>query len=182
MSRRPRRVIAATLTALVLLSVGALLATATIGQLAGNDPTGLLTPTGERLAASPWQDPGVAAAGVVLLLVGLVLVLAAVLPGRQVILAMDPDDSGRSAGSSAGITRASLQRAVQEAALRVDGVASADASLKGHRVDVRTKSSLRDTSDLRGAVEQAVVARLAEIPLSRQPRVQVRISAPRSDA
>ncbi len=186
MNRRPRRVVPATLTALVVVALGVWLATAAIGSQLGTDPTRSLTPLGERLAASPWSDPGVLTVAVVLAVLGLVLLLAALLPGRHVVLALDggagAGSPGGDGGTSAGITRRSIRRAVQDAAHDVDGVSSATAAVSGRRVDVRAQSSLRDATGLRERVEQAVGARLDGIPLSRRPRLQVRTTAARGDA
>ncbi|WP_380166353.1 DUF6286 domain-containing protein [Jannaschia sp. R86511] len=179
MSRRTRRVVPAVVAGLALLALGAWAATAALGHLLGQDPTGTAGPLARALAGAPWQDPVVVAAGAVLLLLGLLALLAALLPGRRVVLALQ---GAGATGPRAGITRTGLRRAVAAAAEDVDGVDRADATVRDGRVEVRARSGLRDVGDLRARVEQAVTDRLAAIPLARRPRVQVRTTTTRSDA
>lgn len=192
MSRRPRRIIPATIVALLILALGAYAATASIGSLLGQDPTRSLTPLADRLSASPWNDPAVLSAGIVLLVIGVILLLCGVLPGRQVILALQSPDGPSSdrpssikstsdRPSAAGVTRGSITHAVQDAAAGVDGVSSAHVRVKGRRVDVLSQAAARDTTGLAGRVETAVVERLAGIPLAKQPQVKVRVTAARSE-
>ncbi len=178
MSRRTRRVVPAVVAGLALLALGAWAATAAVGHLLGREPTGTAGPLARALAGSSWQDPAVVGAGVVVLLLGVVAVCAAVLPGRQVVLALQGEGA---AGPATGITRGSVRRAVRAAAEDVDGVDHANASLRGGRVDVRARSGLRDVGDLTARVERAVDDRLTGIPLARRPRVRVRTSTTRSD-
>lgn len=179
MTRRSRRVVPAVLAGLVLLVLGAWLVTVSVGHLLGQDPTATLRPLADRLQASTWQDPGVVGAGVVLVVLGLVAVLAAALPGPRVVLALQAVDGGRAVD---GISRSGLRRVARHAAEEVDGVGSADASVDAGRVVVRVRSALHDQADLRRRVEGAVQERLAAVPLVRPPRVEVRTSATRSDA
>lgn len=179
MSRRTRRVVPAVVAGLALLALGAWAATAAVGHLLGQDPTATAGPLARALAETSWQDPVLVAAGAVLVVLGVVAVLASLLPGRQVVLALQGEGA---AGPTTGITRSSLARAVRQAAEDVDGVDHADASVRGGRVDVRARSALRDVGDLRARVEKAVADRLTAIPLARRPRVQVRTSTTRSDA
>ncbi|WP_380168896.1 DUF6286 domain-containing protein [Jannaschia sp. R86511] len=207
MTRRPRRIIPATLTALLLIALGAYAAVVSIGNLLGEEPTRTLTPLVDRASASPWEDPGVLTAGAVLLVLGLVLLLCGVMPGRAQVLALDVDpgstrdnptndsftndsstndkptgarNAGMAAGSTAGITRGSIHRAAQDAADGVDRVDSSQVTVTGRRVDVHTHASVRDTTGLAEQVEVAVTDRLANIPLSTTPRITVRATPARS--
>lgn len=202
MTRRPRRIIPATLAALLLIGLGAYVAVVSIGNLLGEEPTRTLTPLVERVSASPWNDPGVLTAGAALLVLGLVLLLCGLLPGRAQVLALDGDPgstwnssttssstndkstgartAGIAAGSTAGITRGSIRRAAQDAADGVDRVDSSQATIRGRRVDVHAHASVRDTAGLAEQVEVAVADRLGNIPLTTTPRITVRATPARS--
>lgn len=175
MTRLPRRTTPATLTALVLLALGTGAAVVGIRSVADGTAAALPGPL-TQLAATTWDAPLSYALGAGLLLLGVVLLAAGLVPGRAVVLALDPlGDTDR-----AGITRRSVRRAVESAAAGVDGVRSASAAVTQRRVVVRATTDLHDATGLDAAVDRAVAARLAAISLAHSPVVRVRTTAARS--
>ncbi len=175
MSRRPRRVVPATVAALALLVGGAFVATAAWRALLGQDPTPPLPALGRLAAATDWQDPLALVVGGALLLLGLIMLTCGLLPGTPVVLALD----AAGGDSRAGITRSSVRRAVEDAAGGVDGVRSVRARVTRGRIAVHAKAGLRDTTGLSEQLQHAVTARLADIPLTHPARVTVRTTGSR---
>lgn len=175
MIRRPRRSLPATLTALVVLAVSAVVAVCAV-QLALGEPafinvTGLVRSAHE----TQWTDVTAAVAGGIAVLLGLLLVLAAVMPGKSLTLALTSDDSA----IDAGISRASLRTAVRDAA-RVDGVTGATIKLRRNRIRALVRTNRTTIEGMADAVRSSIDERLGQIALTRRPGVIVKVKATRS--
>lgn len=176
MIRRHRRVLPATIVALVLLAAMVVLVVSCVQLLLGQPP---LIPFGTVVpiaAALPWSSGTVMAAGAVAAALGLVLLACAWTPGAATIVPLAPTEH-----STAGATRQSLRRIVTSTARAVDGVHSASATVRPRRVGVRVRTPLRDPGELGQQVRAAIDDRLAEIALARTPRTRVRVTHDRSN-
>lgn len=180
MIRRPRRTVPAVLVATVLLAVSVLVTWSSVQVLLGRQP---LLPLADLLAI-PAETALAAPAAMIALgvtaIVGLVLLIAAVVPGAPTVVALaaSPEDGA----PTAGVTRRSLVRALARAAV-VDGVDAVKVRLTGRRVVVTARTPYRTSQpDLAAHVHDAVTARLADIGLIRPATVVVRIAQPRRNA
>lgn len=175
MIRRPRRSIPATVTAVVLLAVCVVVAVCAV-QLALGEPA-LINFTALTQAAheTQWTDLAAAIAGGVAVLLGLLLVLAAIVPGKSLTLALATDESA----VDAGISRASLRTALRAAA-RVDGVVGAVIRLRRKQIRAVVRTNRTTIDGLADAVRAAIEHRLDQIALARQPSVIVKVKATRS--
>jgi hypothetical protein len=109
--------------------------------------------------------------GIVVGVVGLLLLLAAVVPPRRGLVELAENNTG----IAAGLTRSSLARTLSAAALAVDGISSA--AVGGRRtLTVRATTSLRRTDGLVDRVQQAVETRLAELQPAQAHPVRVKLS------
>ena len=81
--RRSSRSVPATITALVLLALAVALAWLGISRLVTGSWPGFMSSVGDSLAGLTWNSPAVWGASVVLALIGLILLLAAILPGKH---------------------------------------------------------------------------------------------------
>lgn len=170
--RRPARSVPTSLLGVLLLASG-LLGVWLLGSLLldGAWPTsaqGALADIGGRRLDS---TPVIVAAGVLAAL-GLVLLLAALIPGRpsrRLVL------RGEVPGTSA-VTHRDLGRRAVRRVEAVDGVHSARATLAGRRLDVVARTVVDDSETVlraaRAAAEQAVDELRPEIPLRTRVRVQ----------
>ncbi|GLY53567.1 DUF6286 domain-containing protein [Lentzea sp. NBRC 102530] len=170
MTRRSRRALPATLTALVLLAVSVLVAVTAVQLALGEPPWLPYDSLIDRLHSTPWSAREVAVAGGVAAAIGLVLLLIAIVPGRPRTAALDQHTA---------VSVRGLRNALRSAAV-VDGVESAAVKVRRRRVRtvVRTRRAVVDGLD--EAVRTAVESRVGEFALARPPRVVVRVKALRS--
>ncbi|QFU88251.1 DUF6286 domain-containing protein [Amycolatopsis sp. YIM 10] len=162
MKRRPRRAVAAALTALVVAAVSAVVAVVAIQLILGERPWIDHT----SVAGLRWSDLPVAVAGGAFVLLGLVLALAAVLPGRLVVLPIRADS---------GITRHSYRSTLRRAAADVDGVSRAKLTLRRRRVSAKVRTERTNTTGLADAVRSALEHRLGQLDPSIGPRISVKV-------
>ncbi|MET9259490.1 DUF6286 domain-containing protein [Amycolatopsis sp. NPDC004079] len=172
MKRRTRRSLPASLTAGALLAVCVLVAVAVIQRLTGNQPWLDYRAVATAVHNAHWTDLVPALISGAVALVGLVLLWAALLPGKRRILPLtgDPDSGADTVG---------YRSALRAAATGVDGVDRARLSTGSRKVKVRVKTARTRTDGLTDAVRSAVESRLDHIAPARRPAVSVRVRATR---
>ncbi|MFI9450104.1 DUF6286 domain-containing protein [Amycolatopsis sp. NPDC052450] len=173
MKRRPRRGIPATLTASVLLAACVLVAVVAIQLLLGETPWIRYDTVAGTLNDLRWSDVVTAVIGGVAALLGLILVLAAVVPGRLTVLPLrgDPDS---------GASHRSYRSTLRTAAATVDGVSSATVKLKPRKVSAKVSTGRATTEGLAEAVRGAIAQRLDQIDPALRPTVKVKVRSARS--
>ncbi|MEU7477811.1 DUF6286 domain-containing protein [Lentzea sp. NPDC042327] len=169
MTRRSRRSLPAVLVALVLLAACVLVAVCAVQLALGEPPLVSYPAVAEYLNGTRWDAREVLVAAAVAAVAGLLLVLAAVVPGRSRTAPLDERTS---------VSRRGLRNAVRAAA-RVDGVESAAVTVGRSRVKASVHTRRTNTEGLADVVRESVRRRLAEIELARTPRVVVRVKASR---
>jgi hypothetical protein len=174
--RRPRRSIPAVLTALIVLAACTLVAVVAIQIIVGQRPWVSFSVVAGALHATHWNDLIPAISGGVAAFLGLLLVLAAVLPGKPTILPLGGDDTAVRSGAA----RRSLRSTLRAAASTVDGVSSASLVLRPRKVTAIVRSDRTNTSDIADAVRTAIDHRLDQIAPARRPKVTIRVHAARS--
>ncbi|MEU5879916.1 DUF6286 domain-containing protein [Spirillospora sp. NPDC047279] len=170
---RPRRVWPALIAAIALTGAGTVVAVEVISGLL--DRPARLVPY-ERfttwLTETAWNDDVVMAAGAVLALLGLLALLAGLLPGHTGLIRLrtaDPD-------LVMGVTKRGLRTAVASAAAGVDMVSGVESvKARGRRVVVSVASPVRESGDLKERVRDAVGARLDELGTEPSRTVTVRV-------
>jgi hypothetical protein len=175
--RRPRRSTPSALVALVLLAACVFVAVVLIQRLVGERPWLSYETAASRVHGTAWQDLPVLIGGIAAVVIGLVLLVAAILPGRPTVL---PLVSGAEHVDT-GATRASLRNSLRGAAASVDGVASSKVKLGRKKVVARVRTNRTTTDGIADAVRAAVGTRLDEVSPLTRPRVRVRLSSPRGD-
>ncbi len=176
MIRRPRRVIPASIVALLVLAAMVVLIWSLVQILLGQQPIvsfGFLAEQGAGLA---WNALPVLIGGGVLALLGVILLACAWKPGAPNVLALAEVGTH----TQAGATRRSVRHAVTTAANQVEGVTHATVELTRNRVRATVSTPLHDTADLSEQVTTAVGDRLTTIALARPPRISVRVNRTRS--
>jgi hypothetical protein len=132
-----------------------------------------------RLASSlhklHWNGPAVEITAAVLIVVGLILLLAACLPGRPVVLALSDTLAPGDQVPPSGLSRHGLRTMLRATAAEVDGVTTVKLAVRCKVVAASVHSagppgSLAD--DVRGALEQ----RLDQIAPASRPALRVRAS------
>lgn len=174
MKRRTRRSLAASLTALVLLAVCALVAVAAIQRLIGEQSWLDYYAVASALHTVRWTAPVVVATSGAVAILGLILLLAGLLPGAVRVLPL-------SGTPDSGVSRTGYRGALRSAVLAVDGVATAKVSGGAGRVTVRAATARSRPDGLGDAVRAAVEERLNALTLARRPAVKVKIRTTRED-
>ncbi|MEV7037522.1 DUF6286 domain-containing protein [Amycolatopsis sp. NPDC051061] len=173
MKRRPRRSTPATLTALVLLAACTFVAVVAIQMILNQTPWVSYQAIADALHDAHWNDliPALAGGGAALL--GIILLLTAILPGKLTILPLHGDlDSGAS--------RRSYRSTLRAAASTVDGVAGAKLILKRRKVTAKVTTGRTNTDGLADAVRGAIEHRLDQINPVVHPTVKIKVHAARS--
>ncbi len=178
---RPRRVLPAVLAASALTLAGGSAAAQMVSTVLGHPLVrpGALEPAGRLVRTLRWNDPAVLGTAGGLAFAGLLLVLAALLPGRTRTVALAGDDPA----FVVGVRRSSLCTALLRESLHVPGVAAAKVRLHGRlrpRATVCAVTGFRNPGNLDDQLADAVRARLDDLDPVRPPRVAVRLR-PRKD-
>jgi hypothetical protein len=176
--RRPRRSVPAGLVALVLLAVCVLVVVAVVQSLLGRVPFVTLTQLLAVTSSQRWDSPAVVAVAVVLAVVGLVLLVAALRPGRPTVLPLGPVEGpdGRP-GAVAGVRRHSLDSDLAATVATVPGVTSAQVSARRHQVTARIRVAAAQPDAVPEQVRERLWARLLEIGPATRPALSVRARA-----
>lgn len=173
MKRRPRRSIPAVLTAVVLLAVCVFAAVVAIQLILGQTPWISYQNISEWLHGTRWNNVVPAVAGGVAALAGLILLAAAILPGKLVVLPLD-------GGTGSGASRRSYRSTLRAAASAVDGVTGTKLKVKRRKVTARIRTARTSTDGLSDAIHAAIERRLAQVAPATVPAIKVRINAVRS--
>jgi hypothetical protein len=153
-------------------------ATSAIQLLLGVPPLLSYDSAARTLHELTWNELPVAIGGGVLAVLGLVLLLLAVLPGRPVVLPLAGEEGST---LDSGANRRSLRGDLRSTAASVDGVSGAKLRLRRGRARVRVITNRTNSDGLADSVRAAVEQRLDELTPARRPRVRVRVSGRRSD-
>lgn len=159
--RRPSRTVPATLVALLLTVAGVAATWAAVVRLSTGRWPSWVVSTNEWAAGQTWGSAVVIAISIVTALLGLVLLVTALAPGRPNAYEIEPPETEDEPvdGREVVMTRRAVAMLATAHATLVDGVSSASAVVTGHAVSltVRTPSAHRET------IEQAVTARVAQV-------------------
>ncbi len=173
MKRRTRRSIPATLTAVVLLAACVLVAVVAIQMIAATTPWFSYESAARTLHDTHWNDVVPAVAGGASALLGLVLLLAASLPGKLTVLPLEGEvDSGAS--------RRSYRSTLRSAASTVDGVSRVRVRLRRRTVSAAVTTGRTSTDGLADAVHRALERRLDQLTPVARPSVRVSVHSARS--
>ena len=172
---RPSRAVPALILGTLLLAAGVALVWAALSWLAtGSWPVFLAGPR-YWLTGLTWNDPGVWAVGAAAAVVGLVLLAAALVPGRFNALRLRaPRDEGQVAVAGTQeivMTRRAVARYAAAQCEDVDGVGSATATASARAVHLNVTTALHETGELRGRVIAEVRAQLAGAGLNPVPKI-----------
>jgi hypothetical protein len=172
---RPSRAVPALILGTLLLAAGVALAWAAVARLVtGSWPVFLARPR-DWLTGVTWNDPGVWAAGAAAAAAGLVMLAAALVPGRFNALRLQaPADEGQVPVAGAQeivMTRRAVARYAAAHCEYVDGVRSASATASARAVHLNVTTALHETRELRGRVIAVVGEHLAGAGLNPVPKI-----------
>jgi hypothetical protein len=171
--RRPRRMLPAIVIALVVFAACAAVVVSLVQRLVGAHEFVSYDSVADELHGLTWTDAAVLIAGVVAVVLGAVLLVLAVLPGRAVVLPLTTED-----GVRAGLTRAGLHSTLRRSAGTVDGVTSARIRLRRKAVKISARTDRGQSDGLAEQVCDTVTRRIQE--LGPEPVRRVRTAVRRS--
>ncbi|MFI5783849.1 DUF6286 domain-containing protein [Nocardia sp. NPDC051570] len=170
MRRRPRRTPAATVVAVATLALSVAVIVSLIQRLTGTHEFVSYDTVAAWLHGTTWRSSWVLATGVTALVIGVLLLGSALVPGRAVVLPLTAEED-----LSAGITRRGLRTTMREAAYTVEGVSTARIRLRRNRVGVVARTERAVAQELTEPVRAAVEQRLAELGPAAPPQVVARL-------
>ncbi|MET4060880.1 hypothetical protein ABIB35_002437 [Arthrobacter sp. UYP6] len=171
---RPSRVVPAIICALVLLAAGVALVWAGIARLAQGDWPPFFTTVSDWLVSLSWNSAGSWIAGSILTVIGVVLLLAVLIPGRFHSLQLHLDPAPEVTGENRAVmSRRAVARLAAATCEHIDGVTSASATALDKEVRVSVNTALRDTAELQHWVTDGVRSRLQASGLEPVPNVNV---------
>ncbi|WP_227996020.1 DUF6286 domain-containing protein [Nocardia australiensis] len=167
MIRRPRRAVPAIVLALVLLAASVAVVVSLVQKLVGVHEFVSYDRVADELHGLTWNEAPVLAAGVVAMVIGVVLLVVALVPGRPVVLPMAAEE-----GIHAGLTRAGLHAALRHTASSVEGVRTARVRLRRKAVKISAGTDRTDAAGLAEEVCEAVTRRVHELAPEQAQRVR----------
>ncbi|GAB3526711.1 DUF6286 domain-containing protein [Arthrobacter monumenti] len=173
--RRPSRALAASIVAIVLLAVGAAAASVSIVRLSTGNWPGYLSPATQWLTSLSWNSIGLWATAIVLAVIGVILLLSALIPGKFNGIRLQSGHEDRDTSTEVLLSNRALTRLATAHADRMDGVTSSRATSKGKRVRLRVTSPLRQPGDLRRRVADSVSERLQSTAPVTNPKIGVNV-------
>ena len=173
--RAVRRVVSA-VVALALLAVSVIILVEVV--VAALDRPPWLIEEGaarEELATRAWDDPMVILVWGILIVLGVILLVVALVAGRQRSVSMDSGTEG----ASLSVRRRSLERYLAGVATAQPGVRRARASVKPASIKVRADTTRLDAQDVRERVQQALSDRVQSLRLTPAPTISVSVQSSR---
>jgi len=174
--RRPRRTAPATVVALVLLAVCVAVAVAVTQSLLGQTPFVQLPQLLSFTSRQRWNSTVIIVAAIVAAVIGLILLLTAVRPGKPIVvpLARITDHDGAPV-ADAGVRRKTLNKDLTAAAAAtVPGVTKATVTARRGTVTAQITTAAPDRDAVPDQVRDRLTDRLVEIAPARTPKVRVR--------
>lgn len=178
--RRPSRTVPALLVSALMLLAGVGLSWVSISRLAQGVWPAFFRGPRTWLGDLSWDSPSTWAIGAGLVLIGLILLLAALIPGQYNALRIDaPESHSESAQRSTRrdyvLTRGGLAKLAGARADQVDGISAVSASATPRRVNLSVSTPLRETRQLQARIVEAVEDRINSLGLSKPVRVNVSV-------
>ena len=176
---RSGRPIPAVIASVVLTACGGLGLWAAVWVLSGQGPLEDF-PLYSSASQVSWGSALFAVLSAVVLVVGIMVVLTAVLPGRSMLArqALRPDAQEDSISSA--VTTRGLSRIAVSEAERLDGSLAASAKASHRRIRIAVKTVARDRDAVRRVIHSSIQQRLDALDLRRQPKIMVTVNTKES--
>ncbi|MDN5765519.1 MAG: DUF6286 domain-containing protein [Humibacillus sp.] len=171
--RRPSRTVPATIAAVCVTAVGGLLAWAAIARLVDSRWPSFVGWTHRNVGDLTWGSAAAITIAVVLALVGLVLLVSALAPGKPNAFVIDDSDLGSDEVASTELimTRKAVAKLATAHAHQVSGIDSVSATVTSRAVRLTVSSPSAQRDDLSQRVTAAVREALDAVRLTPAPQV-----------
>lgn len=175
LQHRPSRVVPATLTALVLLAFGVLSALVAVLRLVDGSWPAPAQAFGDFLTSTAWGSAPWIAICIGVLLLGLIMIVAALKAGRLNASRLHPPADPGQVRTELAISRRGVARLAGARADHVDGVDSVSVDASAHRVRLSVGTTSTQTDQIGQTVTQAVTDTLTRSGLHPVPRVSTSV-------
>ncbi|MET1008183.1 MAG: DUF6286 domain-containing protein [Propionibacteriaceae bacterium] len=174
--RRSSRTVPATIVAVVLLAAAALAVLLAVARLVNGAWPRQAVDSATALAALTWGSSAVIGAGAAIALIGLVLLVAGLMPGAFTNAQLQPATvSAVDFETDFVISTRAMARIAAARADAVDGVDRVSAAASGRRVSVRVTTTSEQAAEIRDQVSQHVSDALSAAGLHPAPKVSVTV-------
>lgn len=173
--RRSSRSLPATLTALVLLLTAVAGAWIGITRITTGTWPEFLRSGREASTYLTWSSPAVITAAIIMALLGLILLLAALLPGQHSTIRLDEPENRRVGNSEAVLTRRGLSKIAAAHIDRTDGVDRSSVTTTAKRMDVSVRTPLHDAGDLSNRLEASLNTKMHDLGVIPKLAIKVRV-------
>ncbi|MGV0111765.1 DUF6286 domain-containing protein [Arthrobacter sp. CP30] len=173
--RRSGRSLPATLTAVVLLALAGVGAWVGISRLLSGTWPSFLALIRQSLSSLTWASPALWAAAIILAILGLILLLAAILPGQHTTLTLTNPDGTDPHTAETVISRRGVAKLASEHLDQADGVDSASVTATAKKITALVRTPLHDAPELSDKLTRSLKRRLEQVGVDPSPRVVVRV-------
>lgn len=172
--RRPARALPSALVCLAVLLVVGYLIWAMVVRLAdGQWPEPIATAV-PAILETPLSHPGVLTAAIIATVLGVILLLCAILPGRYRHSVLRLDESLYPGSQETVLTHRGLANIVRTRTSRLDGVGSVSSKVTGRRVELAVRTPLHETGEVTERVRAKAEDTIGRIPFVQPPTVTTR--------
>lgn len=178
--RRPARIVPSVLMSLaILLPAGYLLWAIVLRFAQGSWPDPVATGAPAVLEA-PLSHPGVLTAAILATVLGLVLMLCALVPGKHRTSVLQVDENLYQGSEETVITHRGVANLLQARTSRVDGVDRVGAEVTDRRIRLHVDTPLHETGEVTRRVQEVATRTVERVPFRGAPAVSVSARAERN--
>ncbi|WP_026549662.1 DUF6286 domain-containing protein [Arthrobacter sp. Br18] len=175
--RRSSRSLPATIIAILLLTTAALAVWIGVTRITTAEWPPFLASIREDVASLAWDSPALWTTAIILILIGLVLLLTAILPGKHNTARIQGPDSADEHFSETAMSRRGVARLAVAHVDQTDGVDSSTVKATAKKVDVHVRTPLHDAGNLSEQLTSSLTRKLQDVGLNPTPKVSVRVRA-----
>lgn len=173
--RRSSRALPATLAALVLLAAAVIAIWVSVAYLATGMWPAFLSGPNDLAASLTWNAPLIWVASGVALLLGVILLLASLLPGKHTAIRIGGTEEVNEGLSESVISRQGLARLTGALVDQTDGIKSSSIAATARVVKVNARSTLHDAGSLSSDLKTMLTQEFQSMGLTPVPRVRVTV-------
>ncbi|KNC18853.1 hypothetical protein AC792_09670 [Arthrobacter sp. RIT-PI-e] len=177
--RRSSRSVPATILAALLLALAVVGAWAGISRLLTGSWPSFLAPIRQTLAEQSWNSPALWVVTIVLVVIGVILLLAAILPGQHTTIRLTNPEGTSTDIAETVISRRGLAKLASSHLDEADGVDSASVRATARKVTAVVRTPLYDTTGFSDKLTRSLERKFEQTGVDPAPRVHVQV---RTDA
>lgn len=174
--RRPSRALPSIIVAVLLLALGIALTWAAVSRLSSGSWPKPIVQAGDAVADLAWAATILLVVAGVIALLGMILLLAAVSPGKPSAMRIGAESIERGHDSTEIVmSRRSVARLARARAGEVDGVDSVSSTVGPRTVSLSVKTTSEKRAEIQASVTSAVQEALSAVGLDPMPRVAAKV-------